>query len=77
MGSSVLEIIFLPVLWGVFCGIGMGIVLLAVMSAVERVIDWLARASRLVKLQRQATVVAKSRRRRPAVHIRRHRRVYG
>jgi hypothetical protein len=77
MGSSALEIIFVPVLWGTFCGIVAGMAILAVMNAVEALVDWLGRRARSIEAVPRAARVAPRRTHRPAVASRRTRGVYG
>jgi hypothetical protein len=55
MGSSALEIIFVPVLWGTFRGIVAGIAMLAVMNAVEALVDRLGSRGRSIEAVHRAT----------------------
>jgi hypothetical protein len=68
MGASALEIIFVPVLLGVFGGIVIGMAMLAVMNAVEALIDRLGRRDRSIEAVHRATCVTPQRSHRPAVH---------
>jgi hypothetical protein len=67
MGSTAFEIIFVPVLWGTFYGIVAGMAILAVMNAVEALVDWLGRRARSIEAVHRATRVAPRRTYRPAV----------
>jgi hypothetical protein len=67
MGSSAFEIIFVPVLWGTFYGIVAGMAILAVMNAVEALVDWLGRRARSIEAVHRAARVAPRRTYRPAV----------
>ena len=67
MGSSAFEIILVPVLWGTFYGIVAGLAILAVMNAVEALVDWLGRRARSIEAVHRAAPVAPRRTYRPAV----------
>jgi hypothetical protein len=67
MGSSAFEIIFVPVLWGTFYGIVAGMAILAVMNAVEALVDWLGRRARSIEAVHRAARVAPRRTYRHAV----------
>jgi hypothetical protein len=60
MGSSALEIIFIPVLWGVLYGIVGGMAMLAVMNAVEALAERLGRRARSIEAVRRATAAGTS-----------------
>jgi hypothetical protein len=77
MGSSALEIIFVPVLWGTFRGIVAGIAMLAVMNAVEALVDRLGSRGRPIEAVHRATRVAPPRTQRPSVRTGRPRGAYG
>jgi hypothetical protein len=67
MGSSAFEVILVPVLWGTFYGIVAGTAILAVMNAVEALVDWLGRKARSIEAMYRAARVAPRRTYRPAV----------
>ncbi len=67
MGSSAFEVIFVPVLWGTICGIVAGMAILAVMNAVEALVDRLGRRARSIEAVYRAARVAPLRTYRPAV----------
>jgi hypothetical protein len=77
MGSSAFEIILVPVLWGTFLGIVAGIAILAVMNAVEALVDWLGRKARSIEAMYRAARVAPRRTYRPAVRSGLSRSVHG
>jgi len=77
MGSSAFEIILVPVLWGTFCGIVAGMAILAVMNAVEALVDRLGRRARSIEAVRPAARVAPRRTYRPAVRSGLSRGAYG
>jgi riboflavin transporter FmnP len=77
MGLSAFEIVIIPVLRGMIYGILAGMAILAVMNAVEALVDRLDRRSRLIKAVHRATVVAPRRTHRPTVRTGRARSVYG
>jgi hypothetical protein len=66
MGSSAFEIIFVPVLLGTFLGIVAGMAILAVMNAVEALVDRLGRRARSIEAVRRGARVAPRRTYRPA-----------
>jgi hypothetical protein len=67
MGSSAFEMILVPVFWGTFYGIVAGMAILAVMNAVEALVDGLGRRARSIEAVRRAARVAPRRTYRPAV----------
>jgi hypothetical protein len=67
MGSSAFEIILVPVLWGTFWGIIAGMAILAVMNAVEALVDWLGRRARSIETVHRTARVPPRRTYRPAV----------
>jgi hypothetical protein len=77
MGSSAFEIILMPVLWGTFCGIVAGMAILAVMKAVEALVDRLGHWARSFKVVHRATCAAPRRTHRPAMRTGHPRGVYG
>jgi hypothetical protein len=77
MGSSAFEIILVPVLWGTFSGIVAGIAILAVMHAVEALVDRLGRRARSIEAVRRAARVAPRQTHRPAVRSGLSRGAYG
>jgi hypothetical protein len=77
MGSSAFEIILVPVLWGTLCGIASGVAIVAVMNAVDTLIDWLGRRARSMEEARRAPLVAQGRASQPVVRTGRPRRLYG
>ena len=58
MGSSAFEIMFVPVLLGTLYGIVAGTAILAVMNAVEALVDWLGRRARSIETVHRADRVA-------------------
>jgi len=77
MGSSAFEIILVPVLWGTFCGIVAGMAILAVMNAVEALVEWLGRRARSIETVRRAARVDPRRAHRRAAHSGLSRGAYG
>jgi hypothetical protein len=67
MGSSAFEIILIPVLWGTFYGIVAGTAILAVMNAVEALVEWLGRRARAIEAVCRTARIAPRRTYRPAV----------
>jgi hypothetical protein len=67
MGSSAFEIILVPVLWGTFFGIVAGMAVLAVMNAVEALVDWLGRRAKSIEVVHRASRAAPRRTHRSAV----------
>ncbi len=77
MGASAFEIVFVPVLWGLLRGIVMGMAMLALMSALEVVVNWLGRRHRSIEAVRRATDLDPRRIHRPVVRASHPRGVYG
>jgi hypothetical protein len=65
------------VLWGTFCGIVAGTAILAVMNAVEALVNRLGRRARSIEAVHRATCVAPRRTERPAVRRGLSRGAYG
>jgi hypothetical protein len=77
MGSSAFEIIFVPVLCGTFLGIVAGMAILAVMNAVEALVDWLGLRARSMEAVHRAARIAPQRTYRPVVRSGLSRGVHG
>ena len=77
MGSSAFEVVFVPVLRGMVYGIVAGVAILAMMNAVEALVNRLGRGGRSNEAVHRATRVAPLRTHPPSVRTGRPRGVYG
>ena len=77
MGSSAFEIVLIPVLRGMVYGMTAGVAILAVMNAVDALVDRLGRRGRSIEALHRATCVTPRRTHQPAVRTGRPRTVYG